>query len=187
MHRLLIVTVPAVLVALPGCGRPAPGPATASGTGSGSIGWIIPREGGPAGGFDHRAIAYTGLPHGRVCVLWTDCNGSTSSETADWRGVKFERFFTVPPGGPAIGQVTARAALTPDGQKGTVTIQGQTYDFAAGNLFLISAAGPELRVKQLRRDFANVKFTREGLEAFARADDEVRAFFETKPAEPAKP
>lgn len=60
---------------------------------------------------------------------------------------------------------------------GWMTFDGVKYDFAAGNLFLVSTIGPKATIKQLKKDISNLTLDWEGLRAFASSDAEISAYF----------
>ena len=69
-------------------------------------------------------------------------------------------------------------------EKGVLTIEGKTYDFAKGALFLISGQDGDVRVKQLSRDVSKMPSGDVGeVIAYGKADSEINAFF-SKTAKP---
>lgn len=62
-------------------------------------------------------------------------------------------------------------------QAGMLTVNETDYNLAAGRLFLVSAADEQVAVKQLQRDLRDLRFDRKSLQAFARGDSEIAAFF----------
>lgn len=64
-----------------------------------------------------------------------------------------------------------------DGRSGTAVIDGNSFNLNNGNLFLVAPGDHGYRVKQLRRDLANLKADGEALRDFAQADIEIQEFF----------
>jgi hypothetical protein len=62
------------------------------------------------------------------------------------------------------------------GEKGQLKIDGKTYGFAKGALFLISGRDGEVRVNQLSRDPSKLPADRTAVAAFAKADPDVTEF-----------
>jgi hypothetical protein len=69
---------------------------------------------------------------------------------------------------------------TADDKTGTMTINGSSYDLAAGVLFLVSTRGGRVRVRQLQRDLGNVEADspKQSLERLLRDDEKngVRSY-----------
>jgi hypothetical protein len=137
---------------------------------SGTITWLaaIQKE-KPLPGIDQASIYYEGT----AFVVWSDFDGgSGGSSSGNIHGVTGQ------------GRLRSRGNWqvefhfeTKDGKTGPVTINEAKYDLANGGLFLVSANGDQVQVKQLKRDMRNLKFERESLEAFARNDADIVAFF----------
>jgi hypothetical protein len=73
---------------------------------------------------------------------------------------------------------------TADGQTGTVQINGVHYDpVAGGPVFLISTAGGQVRVNEIKRDLSQLKPDIENLKALPQEEPAVARF----PAEAAAP
>ncbi len=62
-------------------------------------------------------------------------------------------------------------------EQGKFTIASQTYDFANGALFLISAQDGDVRVKQLSRDPSKLPSDEAEVIAFGKSDPDINAFF----------
>jgi len=66
---------------------------------------------------------------------------------------------------------------TTDGKTGAVLIDGVRYDpAAAGAVFLISTAGGQVLVDEIKRDLSQLNPDAESLKAFARNDPDVTRF-----------
>ncbi len=65
-------------------------------------------------------------------------------------------------------------------EKGQFAIEGKTYDFEKGALFLISGQDADVRVKQLSRDASKLPSDEAAVIAFGKADAEIDAFFAKK-------
>jgi hypothetical protein len=143
---------------------------------SGIITWSASAgEGKPLPGIDQGSVYHLGT----AVVLWSDApGGGGGSSNSDVRGVKCQ--------GSLLARDRRRVEFhceTMDAKTGRVTIDGVTYDLMDGNLFLISTAGDQSQVKQLKRSLAALKFERESLEAFGKSDPDIAGFF-TKAAKP---
>jgi hypothetical protein len=66
--------------------------------------------------------------------------------------------------------------VTRDGRTGAVTVNGTTYDAAAGRVFLVATRGGQVRVRQVRADLAGVRPQRAGFLALADGDPEIARF-----------
>ncbi|HJT77985.1 MAG TPA: hypothetical protein VJ739_12350 [Gemmataceae bacterium] len=72
------------------------------------------------------------------------------------------------------GQGVEWRCRTADGKTGTITINGSSYDLAKGSLFLASARGGKVEVRQVPRELWKAKAGDEG--DVLRQDPDVRAF-----------
>lgn len=63
------------------------------------------------------------------------------------------------------------------GEKGQITIKGESYDLAKGCLFLVSSVGDDFHVKQMDKDVSELKLEKPDLVAFGKANPEIKAFF----------
>jgi len=170
MFRIISAIVLSGLL-LSGCNQSPTGPAL--GGPSGTIGWSASAgTANPLPGIDQASVCY----EGPAFVVWTAFGGGGShSTTSGMQGVK------------GRGRLWSRENdsveyqfETKDGKSGPVTINGAQYNLADGGLFLVAAKDGQIQVKQLKRDMSGVKFDRENLEAFARNDAEIMAFFVPK-------
>jgi len=172
--RKLVSTAYALLM-FTGCARPPAAPVKSIGGPSGVITWLAVNKDNPVLGVDEATVCREGT----TFIVWSDFDsGSSSSSSSSSDGLSCR------------GQMHARdgskvefRCTTQDGTTGPVMIGETKYDLANGNLFLVARDGERLRVKQLRRDFGNVEFTRESFEAYARKDAETLSFF-TRSAKP---
>ena len=159
-----------------GCGR-TPSPASPDiGDPSGIITWSSSAgKGNPLPGIDQGSVYHLGT----AFVLWSDApGGGGGSSSSDVQGFKCQ--------GSLLARDRRRVEFhceTKDAKTGQVTIDGTTYDLADGNLFLLSTAGDQSQVKQLKRSLTELKFERESLEAFGKNDPDIAGFF-TKAAKP---
>jgi hypothetical protein len=113
------------------------------------------------------------MHEGKAFVVWSDFpGGGGSNSSSNVNGMTCNGRVHL-----RDGRQVEFYCATKDGKAGPVTIDRATYDLADGNLFLISQDGDRLRVKQLKRPMRDLEFTREKLEAFARQDKELVAFF----------
>jgi hypothetical protein len=64
---------------------------------------------------------------------------------------------------------------TADGKSGAVTVNGVSYDLANGPLFLVSAKGNDVRVRQLKRELG-MPPEAEAFEGLAKDDPDVAGF-----------
>jgi hypothetical protein len=126
----------------------------------------------PLPGIDQGSIYHEGT----AFVVWSDFDvGGGGSSSVGTHGAKGQ------------GRLSSRDKHqvdfhfeTRDGKTGPVLINRARYDLADGGLFLVSAEGDQIRVKQLQRDMRGLKFERESLGAFARGDADIVAFFARK-------
>jgi hypothetical protein len=165
-----IVTITCTCLLLAGCTRQPGSSVPDLGGPSGAITWSASaQKEKPLPGIDEASIYYEGT----AFVVWSDFDrGSAGSSSGNMEGVKGQ--------GRLMSRDTRRVEFhfeTKDGKTGPVTIDGAKYDLANGGLFLVSVKGGQVQVKQLKRDMRNLKFERESLEAFARNDPEIVAFF----------
>jgi hypothetical protein len=68
---------------------------------------------------------------------------------------------------------------TKDGRTAEFTLDGQPYDLADGNVFLITLTNGILDVQQLPRDLADVATTHDSITEFGLDDPDIRHFIET--------
>jgi hypothetical protein len=66
---------------------------------------------------------------------------------------------------------------TADGQSGSMMINGQVFDLANGNVFLVSTVVGG-KVSQLSRDFSSLELRHESVSGLAKSDEEIRKFVE---------
>jgi hypothetical protein len=64
---------------------------------------------------------------------------------------------------------------TSDGKSGAVTVNGVSYNVADGPLFLVSAKGNDVQVRQLKREFG-MPAESEAFEGLAKEDPDVAGF-----------
>jgi hypothetical protein len=64
---------------------------------------------------------------------------------------------------------------TADGKSGAVTVNGVSYDLANGPLFLVSAKGNDVQVRQLKRELGMAPEA-EAFEGLAKDDPDVGGF-----------
>jgi hypothetical protein len=123
----------------------------------------------PLAGIDQGSIYHEGT----AFVVWSDFDGeSGGNSSVGTQG--------------AIGQGRLKSRdnrqvdfhfETRDGKTGPVMINRMKYDLADGGLFLVTANGDQVQVKQLKRDLRGLKFDRESLGPFARSDADIVEFF----------
>lgn len=156
-----------------GCAREIAPPVTLGGVeGSSSFGGSR-ATGQP--GIDFGSIYYAG----KRVVIWTDGKKAEGESRTTSKGITCN------------GQITSRESnklnfdfvINPDAQ-GAVTIDGQTFDLTDGNLFLVSFSDTGGRIRQLDREFADVKLTVGGKNGKAfrtamRGDSAFKEFFES--------
>ena len=68
---------------------------------------------------------------------------------------------------------------TTDGVRAEMWINGDPYELANGNLFLIDTQDGTVHVVQLQRDLSNLAANHERITAFAQADLDVSSFIES--------
>ncbi len=171
-----VVATAWALMLVSSCGR-APGPASPDlGGSSGIITWSSSAgKGNPLPGIDQGSVYHLGT----AFVLWIDApGGGGGSSSSNVQGVKCQ--------GSLLARDRRRVEFhceTKDGKTGQVTIDGVTYDLTDGNLFLVSTAGDQSQVKQVKGSLTELKFEQESLEAFGKNDPDIAGFFKnaTKP------
>ncbi|MBI1916308.1 MAG: hypothetical protein HYS12_16490 [Planctomycetes bacterium] len=110
---------------------------------------------------------------GTAFVVWSDARGGGGGiSSSNVQGVKCQGSLAA-----RDGRRVEFHCETKDAKTGQVKINGEAYELADGNLFLVFTEGEQSRVKQLKRDISNLKFERESLEAFGRNDPEIAEFF----------
>jgi hypothetical protein len=137
---------------------------------SGSVTWSASADAKKAvPGIDQASICYVG----RAVVVWSAFDrGGYSYSSSNVHGAKGHgRVWS-----NDVGDVEFQFE-TKDGKSGAVKVNEAQYELADGNLFLVSAVGGEIQIKQLKRDMSDVKFERESLAAYAKNDAEIAAFF----------
>ena len=154
---------------LGGCGSASsPAPPSLGGP-TGFITWTGIGKDNPLPGIDQGSVYHLGT----TFVLWSDAaGGGGGSSSGNSQGVKCQ--------GNVLGRDGRRVEFncdTKDAKTGQATINGATYDLAAGTLFLLSTEGLRSQVKQLKRNLSDLKFERDSLEAFGRNDPDIAGFF----------
>jgi hypothetical protein len=113
---------------------------------------------------------------GTTFIVWTDSPaGGGGSSSSNSQEVKCQGQLQT-----KGGQRVEFRCETKDGQKWNATINKVDYDLADGNLFLVRAEGDQIQVRQLKRKQEPLKFDRESIEALAKKDAEITAFFKGK-------
>jgi hypothetical protein len=169
----VIMTIFVASLTLAGCARQQSSSLPDLGGPSGIITWSasIDME-KPIPGIDQASIYHAGT----IFVAWGAFDGGASgSSSGNTHGVKGRGHL-----GSRDDEYVEFQFETKDGKTGTVTINESKYDLKNGGLFLVSAHGDQLQVEQLKRDMHDLKFDRESLQAFARNDAEIMAFFTGK-------
>lgn len=99
-----------------------------------------------------------------------DCSGTGSTSDPVYReGCRAEA---------ADGRSLEWQIHTTDGVGAEMRINGNPYDLANGNLFLIDTQDGTLHVVQLQRDLSNLAANHESITAFAQDDVDVSSFIE---------
>jgi hypothetical protein len=158
-----------------------------------SIPWTSP-QGDAVPGVDSGLVLGKKQGNAVLFLVWTDGrNPCTLTERPVGSVVKGTGELKMQAAQPLKFELEAR-----DPNVGWMTFDGVKYDFAAGNLFLVSTIGPKATVKQLKKDLSNLKLDRDALRAFASSDAEISAYFGSRkrsgelalngePAAPASP
>lgn len=142
-------------------------------------------------------------PDGATVLVWTDIDGRATSgigpcptgvaySCSHWEVVTRRQNAPEPPPGapkpPGPGpapkvwdEETGRnihwRCETADGRAGGLSINGNQFDLAKGNVFLVST-GDTPGVTQLTRDYSGLALTHESLAALAKDDEVIRKFVE---------
>jgi hypothetical protein len=160
---------------LTGCGSNSP-----PGLGVRSTGWSQwARDKPTVPGIDHAAVHIGLYANSPALVVWSDGRGGGFNASWDRtrNAVHYEGAFT-----SRGGRNVAVHCYTSDGKTGSVTIGEETFELGNGSLFLVASGGTKAAVKQLRRDLSKLGSDPEGLQANAKADSEIKAFFEQQRA-----
>lgn len=176
-HTVLVVCF---LSALAGCGPTNVKTTTMPAVDTGLVSLIE----GLMSGNDPASIGYVTLDHKPICVVWSDGRsgsngaGSSSSGPITPHGkLIFSGSDTKP------NREIEYSGKIHGSEKGELTINGTTYDLAKGGLFLVSGMDGNVRVKQLKSDMSELKFERNDLVVFCKANPDITDFF-SKPAKP---
>jgi hypothetical protein len=145
---------------LPSFSGLAPQPQSYAGTGISRVGPIT--------------VSYVDGKQGLAILVWCDISGqaggSSGNSTSGGAG-SAEYASTVR---AADGRQVAWTWLTPDNAGGKFTLNGTDYDLAEGRLFLVSTKDGKAVVRQLQRDFSQVR--PDSLQRFADSDPDVARF-----------
>jgi hypothetical protein len=142
---------------------------------NGTISWTATDKDHPEPGINQGSIYHLGT----TFVVWTDSpRGGGGSSSSNSQEVKCQGNLQT-----EGGQRVEFRCETKDAKKWSATINKVDYDLADGNLFLVRAEGNQIQVKQLKRKLEPLTFDRERLQALAKSDAEIAAFFkrEMKP------
>ena len=172
-HKFHVFTCICILIL--GCNKKPSNPSPNLGGHTGTISWMTPDNDRSEPGINQASIYHLGT----TFIVWTDnAGGGGGSWSSNNQEVKCQGQLQT-----AGGQRVEFRCETKDGQKWNATINKVDYDLADGNLFVVRAEGDQLQVKQLKRTLEQQKFDRESLEALAKQDAEIAAFFkrEMKP------
>jgi Flp pilus assembly protein TadD len=131
--------------------------------------WHLPTGGSVAPGFAGTEILGGLLGDKKVFVIWGDRREELDACGVNWNdsGVRYSGDFC----GAACECVTS------DGKSGIMRLAGQSYSLADGAFFLISNRDEKLRVLQLRRDLAPIRYEERHFRELAESDEEIRTFF----------
>lgn len=157
----------------------APGPSS-SAFGHGAICWVSNRDKpapGPVPGIDHASILVARWGEGMAYVVWTDMyqpsgGGGAASSYDPVRRIAYHGSFET--GGK---RAIEHKCTTTDGKTGSISVNGQALELAAGSLILASTADGKIRLKQLKRDTLQMQPKEETFRDLAKTDPEISAFF----------
>jgi len=160
------------LICVAGCGRQP----TEYGIAPRQISWTIEAT-NSIPGLDEATVTFVtlkaGLPSGVPFVVWSDLpNGVAGHGEGSLRGAFYEGQHRANSG----RSVDFRAETT-DGKVGSITIAGVNYDFAKGQLFLVSAHRDPVKVAQIRFNLKGFP-SEDELKELAKSNPEIRGFFE---------
>jgi hypothetical protein len=134
----------------------------------------------PIPGIDNGSIRTARWNQDTVFAIWTDNQqGIGSSSTSTDRGATYSGWLTM-----SDTRKLDFACETTDGMAGFITLAGKAYDLKDGTLFLVSTAGPEPRVKQLKSDIRKLKDEEAAFLKLAEQSAEIGDFFTNKPEKP---
>jgi hypothetical protein len=165
-----IVPIVGICLSLVACNRPGSSSTPNLGGSSGSMTWATSDQNDkPVPGIDQASVFFEGT----AFVVWSDAvGGGSSGSSSTIGGMEGHGQFQL-----RDNRLVSFRFETKDGKTGPVTINEANYDLANGGLFLVSARGEQIRVKQLKRDLRDLKFEQQNLQAFARKDQEIMEFF----------
>ena len=114
-----------------------------------------------------------GPPGGVPFVVWSDLpNGTSGHGEGSVRGAFYEGYHRA-----TDGRRVDFHAKTTDGKVGSITIAGVDYDFAKGQLFLVSAHRDPVKVAQISFDLNGFP-NGDALKELAKSNPQIRGFFE---------
>ncbi|QVL33990.1 hypothetical protein KIH39_08815 [Telmatocola sphagniphila] len=141
-------------------------------------------------GVDNASILYFTWDGNPVVVVWSDaplCSVSSSSNTIKGAMVHGGKGALVYRGKDnQLNREIAFSLEMQEAQNGQLMINGETYDFTKGGLFLVSGLDGDIQVKQLNKAVGDLKLTPHEIAAFGQADSEIKDFF-SKSVKPKQP
>ena len=165
-NRPEVFTVLVVLCSCIGCSRSQSGSATYDLSWTSSSADAVP-------GIDKGSVHIMTLKSAArplTFAVWTDMDVGSSV------GSEGKGFYELTQQGSDGSRLEIRYE-SPDGEAGTMTIEGVDHDLSDGALFLISAAGEELRVLQLEYDMDEFPTDSSALKTLAEDDQAILEFF----------
>ncbi len=128
-------------------------------------------------GIDAASLSFVTLNAGPAdgvdFIIWSDLPNRTSGRGSGKRGGSSYKGLH----GAADGREVVFTAATPDGNSGSVTVDGVRYDIAKGGLILISATGDKPEVMQIEVDTSQFPRDKDGIMKFAKSNADVLAFW----------
>jgi hypothetical protein len=172
IREMLVSSAVLAVICIAGCGRQ---PAE-YGVAKSEISWTISTT-NPVPGLDEASVTMVtlkaGPPGGLPFVVWSDLPNETSGQgEGSVHGAFYDGHHRAIDG----RRVDFRAKST-DGKVGSITIAGVDYDFANGQLFLVSGHQDPVEVAQIRFDLNGFP-KGDALKDLAKSNPQIRGFFE---------
>jgi hypothetical protein len=129
-------------------------------------------------GIDFGRIMYTTADKKPIVVIWDDLKspgGGSLTMTSNRNQVGGKGYIGAGTGGDPDVEFEATGQAS-----GWIRFAEKKYDLKDGILFLVSTTAKGHEIKQLKRDMAQLTLTSDGCRAYAKGDDEIRAFFNAR-------
>ena len=172
IREMLVGSAVLAIICFVGCGRQR----AEYGVAESEISWTT-RATNPVPGLDEALVTLVtlkaGPPGGLPFAVWSDLPNETSGQgEGSVHGAFYDGHHRA-----MDGRRVDFRAKTADGKVGSITIAGVDYDFAKGQLFLVSARQEPVQVTQISFDL-NGFTNADALKGLAKSNPQIRGFFE---------